>query len=143
MSVQGGIDGQCISEHSVRDIDEDISSPCKKPFDSARTAVHAAAEQKPNVSGEQQHQPTRLPVFEELKTAKSGTEPMPPEIIDLVPLNARSSPQKRKPPIPLRKLPVCKIDGALPISSVLNYSQEELRAGGPLVLPRGLTVTDV
>lgn len=47
-----------------------------------------------------------------------------------------------KPPPPPRK-PSCKVDGGLPATSVLNYSQEELRAGGPLVLPRGLTVTDV
>uniref|UniRef100_A0A1I8EAK9 Uncharacterized protein n=1 Tax=Wuchereria bancrofti TaxID=6293 RepID=A0A1I8EAK9_WUCBA len=43
----------------------------------------------------------------------------------------------------LPKLSVCKMDGTLPVSSVLNYSEEELRAGGPLVLPRGLTITDV
>ncbi|VDM98684.1 unnamed protein product [Thelazia callipaeda] len=67
-------------------------------------------------------------------------------VFESVQLNATSTgfqKQKRPPPPPLRKLPSYKIDGEIPISSVLNYSEEELRAGRPLVLPRGLTVTDV
>lgn len=58
-------------------------------------------------------------------------------------VNTFPNSQKRKPLPPVPKLSVCKVDGTLPVSSVLNYSEEELRAGGPLVLPRGLTVTDV
>lgn len=58
-------------------------------------------------------------------------------------MNTKLNPQKHESLPPQSKASVCKIDGTLPVSSVLNYSEEELREGGPLVLPRGLTITDV
>ncbi|CAG9532182.1 unnamed protein product [Cercopithifilaria johnstoni] len=56
-----------------------------------------------------------------------------------------NSPKHKSSPLPSKQF-VCKIDGTLPVSSVLNYSEEQLREGerkGELVLSRNLTVTDV
>ncbi|KAM3718543.1 hypothetical protein ACO02O_10502 [Dirofilaria immitis] len=80
------------------------------------------------------------PIFRELKTPQIDTESM-----HTYATSVRSLPISNAKPLPsqLRKPPIYKVDGTLPVSSVLNYSEEELRAGGPLVLPRGLTVTDV
>ncbi|VIO93983.1 Uncharacterized protein BM_BM2318 [Brugia malayi] len=77
------------------------------------------------------------PTFRELKTVQNNIDS--PHICTTAVVPAVGSLSMNTLP----KLPVCKMDGTLLVSSVLNYSEEELRTGGPLVLPRGLTITDV
>uniref|UniRef100_A0A915Q4Y5 RING-type domain-containing protein n=1 Tax=Setaria digitata TaxID=48799 RepID=A0A915Q4Y5_9BILA len=103
----------------------------------------SSAQQRPSVS-------LSRPVLRRLETIPTSIESLPPcatttipPVSGTLPVTQSLTTQKRKPPPPLRKFGICKVDGTLPVSSVLNYSEEELRAGGPLILPRGLTVTDV
>uniref|UniRef100_A0A914RV97 Uncharacterized protein n=1 Tax=Parascaris equorum TaxID=6256 RepID=A0A914RV97_PAREQ len=49
--------------------------------------------------------------------------------------------RRPKPPPPPRK--PCYADGGFPLSSALNYSQQELSEGGRLFHSHGLTFTDV
>lgn len=129
---------------------EDISAALKEQTKKPASTTSYVNEKQRGFSS-QQNPPIRLQrgTFEKSKAVQSSTESLLPcttrnsSIAQQIPLNALSSSQYRTSS-PLSFMPpVCKIDGPLAISSVLNYSQEELRDGGPLMLSRGLTITDV
>ncbi|EFO26927.2 rapsyn protein 1 [Loa loa] len=127
------------------DIPVQFTDQTTEPFGTVRSS---AIEQQASC---QRHLsvPLSHPTFRELKTVQIDVESPRTNAtavstaIGSSPMNTLSNSQKHKSLPPSSKLPVCKVAGTLPISSVLNYSEEELRAGGPSVLPRGLTITDV
>uniref|UniRef100_A0A0R3RLH0 RING-type domain-containing protein n=1 Tax=Elaeophora elaphi TaxID=1147741 RepID=A0A0R3RLH0_9BILA len=128
---------------------EEIPTQCTdqtmEPFDTTESSMN-----KEQASGQRYLSVSMSPsTFRELKTVKIDNASSQayaiavPQSIGSLSMDTQSNLQKRKSLQPQSKPPVFKVDGTLPVSSVLNYSEEELRAGGPLVLPRGLTVTDV
>uniref|UniRef100_A0A1I7VLE5 Rapsyn_N domain-containing protein n=1 Tax=Loa loa TaxID=7209 RepID=A0A1I7VLE5_LOALO len=167
VSMQSSTYGQRISEHTIcffvyrysattnyvfrkransaEDIPVQFTDQTTEPFGTVRSS---AIEQQASC---QRHLsvPLSHPTFRELKTVQIDVESPRTNAtavstaIGSSPMNTLSNSQKHKSLPPSSKLPVCKVAGTLPISSVLNYSEEELRAGGPSVLPRGLTITDV
>ncbi|VBB28843.1 unnamed protein product [Acanthocheilonema viteae] len=124
------------------DIPMEFDNRTTEPFDTIRLSVieeQTSGQRHPFVS-------LSRSTSRELKTTQIDSESSQtyttavPQTVRSLSMNTQFNPKLL--PLP-SKLSVRKIDDTSLVSSTLNYSEEELREGGPLVLSRNLTITDV
>uniref|UniRef100_F1KZS1 43 kDa receptor-associated protein of the synapse n=1 Tax=Ascaris suum TaxID=6253 RepID=F1KZS1_ASCSU len=133
--------------HSPSEVPPSSPNP-PPPFGGVRTVLLVAAEQ-PGPSSRiqprfQRPLSTSLQNAIESATTTSSSFTATPAVVVQAPSTTSltdSLKRRPKPPPPPRK--PCYADGGFPLTSALNYSQQELSEGGRLVHSHGLTFTDV